>query len=157
MELLSLKRPFTRDKRAKDVASWDAVHGLSSKRRRFTYGSKTGNSSLRPHIYKWHLHEYLTQALQNWWPIVLKEVKMLLSQGYSIEEVKTHVEKGGDLASIAPRQDAGAASGPRDRSSIPEFSVPTFHQFLLSFIIADDQVSGFNFCTILYFIPLNRL
>jgi hypothetical protein len=81
---------------------------------------------------------------------------MLQTQGFSIEEMKAHVEKGGDLASLPPRQNAGAASGPRDRSSVPEFSVSTFHQFLLSFIVADDQVSGFDLRIFLYFIPLNR-
>jgi biotin operon repressor len=138
------------------VAAWDAIYGPSSKRRGFTYAKATGNSSLRPHIYKWHLLEYLTQALENSWPIVVKEVRMLQTQGFSIEEMKAHVEKGGDLTSLPPRQNAGAASGPRDRSSVPEFSVSTFHQFLLSFIVADDQVSGFDLRIFLYFILLNR-
>jgi hypothetical protein len=85
------------------------------------------------------LLEYLTQALENSWPIVVKEVKICQNQGFSIEEMKTHIEKGGDLASLPHRQDA---SMPGNQNSIPEFSVPTFHQFLLSFIVADDQVSG---------------
>jgi hypothetical protein len=99
----------------------------------------TGNSSLCPHIYKWHLLEYLMQALENSWPIVVKEVRMLQTQGFSIEEMKAHVEKGGDLALLPPCQNAGAASGSRDWSSVPEFLVSTFHQFLLSFIVADHR------------------
>lgn len=69
---------------------------------------------------------------------MVKEVKMYQNQGFSIEEMKTHVEKGGDLASL-PRRQSTPIPGHRD--SIPGFSVPTFHQFILSFIVADDQVS----------------
>jgi hypothetical protein len=138
------------------MVAWDAIYGPSSKRRGFMYAKATGNSLLRPHIYKWHLLEYLTQALENSWPIIVKEVTMLQTQGFSIEEMKAHVKKGGDLASLPPHQNAGAASGPRDQSSVPEFSVSTFHQFLLSFIVADDQVSGFDLRIFLYFMPLNR-
>lgn len=121
------------------MAAWDVLYGPSSAKRNFTYANSSSNTTLRPHIYKWHLLEYLTQALENSWPIVVKEVKMCQNQGFSIEEMKAHVEKGGNLASLPRRQNA---SMPGNRDSIPEFSVSTFHQFLLSFIVADDQVSG---------------
>jgi len=138
--LLWLKRPFARVACAKDVAAWNVLYGPSSTKHNFTYLNTTGNSSLCPHIYKWHLLEYLMQALKNSWLIIVKEIKMFQDQGLSIEQMKTHVETGGDLASLPCPQNVNTAS--KDRDSIPEFSIATFHQFLLSFIVADDQVSG---------------
>jgi hypothetical protein len=72
----------------------------------------------------------------------MPRVKAALDLGYSIEELKVIVEKGGKLRSLPRRPTAKATSEPGERDSIPEFSLPTFHQFLLSFVVADDQVSG---------------
>jgi hypothetical protein len=62
------------------------------------------------HVYKWHLLEYLMQALENSWPIMVMQVRMLHDQGYSIKEMKTHVETEGNLAWLPCHQNANTAS-----------------------------------------------
>jgi hypothetical protein len=94
------------------------------------------------HAYlKWDLLEYLLRALENLWPIVVKEVNQALSVGYTLEELKCVVEKGGDITNVKIRPTGAAVHKCGDRDGIPEFLIGAFHQFLLSFMVVDDQVS----------------
>jgi hypothetical protein len=95
----------------------------------------------------------LNKAIENSWPILLPKVKAAQELGYSLEDLKVIVEKGGNFRSLTRRSTEKAKSVPGERDSIPEFSLSTFHQFLLSFIVADDQVSGayFRIFLILFF------
>ena len=96
-----------------------------SKSTLYEYSYTTSTSSLRPHIEKYHLDLYQTLAKANGWTVYLPG---LVSQAKSqaVSEVTTQGEQ-------------------RDK-----FDVDTFHQHLLNFIIADDQV-----CTHLVFYVYN--
>jgi len=118
------------------------MYGTGSKsKRNYTYSSKTGTSSLRNHNDRWHLRAYLTAALERGWPIFSPVIKRGLELGYSLIELKSLNEQGIDLTTLPPRMTR--VSDPEGRSSIPQFSVATFHKFLVEFIVADDQVSSY--------------
>jgi len=82
----------------------------------YEYSQKMSTSSLCPHIEKYHLELYLTLAKENEWKILLPG---LVSQ-----------------AQLQATNEAATLQGERpDR-----FNKGTFHQHLLNFIVADDQV-----------------
>lgn len=81
----------------------------------YQYALTTSTTSLRPHIEKYHLELYKTLAKENGWKILLPG---LVSQARSQASVET------------------ATQG----KPLDEFNVATFHQYLLNFIVADDQV-----------------
>ena len=129
-----------------DVAAWNATYGPNTRVKcTVIYSEKTGITNLCGHIFRWHLLEYLTLAIDRSWIIGVNPVKSAIDAGYPIEELKTLVENGIDLASLTPRL-TGNAPDLTGRKSIPEFSLPTFHQFLVSFIVSDDQVSRVYIC-----------
>jgi hypothetical protein len=84
--------------------------------RRFTYSKGTSTTSLRPHIEKYHLEEYERLAKEHGWKIMLPG---LVSQARSAA-----------TATVSALPD-----GQPDK-----FDERTFHEYLLNFIIADDQV-----------------
>jgi hypothetical protein len=85
---------------------------------RYIYSKNTSTSSLRPHIEKHHLELFKTLAQERGWRVLLPG---LVSQARS-------------QASAAPVNN-GVASGQPDK-----FTEQSFHEHLLNFIIADDQV-----------------
>jgi hypothetical protein len=85
--------------------------------RHYIYLKETSNTLLRPHIEKYHLEEYKRLAKEHGWKILLPG---LVSQAQS-------------EASVA------AASDERP----DKFDEHTFYEYLLNFIIADDQVYFF--------------
>ena len=85
--------------------------------RRYIYSRKTSNSSLRPHLEKYHVDQYTTLAKERGWKILLPG---LVSQAKS--------------QSAAP---AGSAN--KDEQPVP-FDEHLFHKYLVNFIVADDQV-----------------
>jgi hypothetical protein len=81
----------------------------------YEYSKRTSNSSLRPHIEKYHRELFLSLAKEKGWTILLPG---LVSEARS------------QAVSEAAVLQAGRA----------KFDEPTFHQRLLNFIVADDQV-----------------
>lgn len=80
---------------------------------RFEYSTKTSNTSLRPHIERYHLDLFLQLAKEKEWKILLPG---LVSQA---------------------RSEATSAAAER-RGQFDEYN---FHEHLVNFIVADDQVS----------------
>lgn len=81
----------------------------------FVYGSRTGNSNLRRHLYKIHPTEYDEAVLKYKWPFKLST---------EARDESTH----------NPRNI-------RD-GDIPSFSPAAFLEHLVRFVVADDQVSS---------------
>ena len=99
----------------------DADPGRWPQNQRFKYSKNTSTTSLRPHIEKHHLQEYLRLYKEKGWKVLLP-----------------------GLMSQARSQAASEASASRSRpDGRAEFSLQKFHQLLLKFIIADDQVRAF--------------
>jgi len=71
----------------------------------------------------------------------VKEVRLAKDAGHSIEWLKDFVEGGGELSELIA-VNRHAASGLEGIDPIPEFSRSTFLQYLISFIVSDDQVSS---------------
>lgn len=84
--------------------------------RRFIYSKKTSNSSLRPHLEKYHVDQYIRLANERGWKIMLPG---LLSQAKS--------------------QSAAPVSANKDEQPV-QFDEHLFHKYLVNFIVADDQV-----------------
>jgi hypothetical protein len=84
---------------------------------RFEYSTKTSNTSLRPHIERHHLDLFLQLAKENGWKVLLPG---LVSQA---------------------RSEATSAAASVSAERRGQFDESTFHQYLLNFIVADDQVS----------------
>ena len=86
--------------------------------RRYIYSKNTSTSSLRPHIEKYHLELFKTLAQERGWRILLPG---LVSQARS--------------QASAESANQGVASEQPDK-----FNESSFHEHLLNFIVADDQV-----------------
>ena len=85
--------------------------------RRYIYSKGTSTTSLRPHIEKYHLEEYKRLAKEHGWKILLPG---LVSQAWS---------------------EATVPATPDERPD--KFDEHTFHEYLLKFIVADNQVYVF--------------
>lgn len=70
-------------------------------------------------------------------------MKNAINLGYTLDELKSFVEKGINLQNIPPRPANGSAPGHTMnvglRVGIPPFSLPVFYKYLVNFIVADDQ------------------
>ncbi|KAF8547373.1 hypothetical protein OG21DRAFT_1527205 [Imleria badia] len=104
----------------------------------YKYLAKMGTSTLRGHIDNWHLLPYIILALQpdREWPIQVPTMKKAIGLGYTLNELKSFVEKGIKPQNVPPRSANGSIPG---RDDIPPFSPPIFHKYLVNFIITDDQ------------------
>ncbi|KAI6111673.1 hypothetical protein EDD16DRAFT_1521874 [Pisolithus croceorrhizus] len=111
------------------------------------YSKSTAMTTLHLHIKRFHLCDYLDLALQEGrdWPIQLKVMKECTVKGYSLQELKSLVEKGIHLKSLPPHP-VGSTSNPGsgtagadNRGSTPPFSFAMFHKLLVNFIVTDDQ------------------
>ena len=94
----------------------DADPGSWPQNQRFKYSKNTSTTSIRRHIEKVHFDEYMDLCKANNWRVLLP-----------------------GLTSRARTQAASEASASGRRPEV-EFSLQKFHQSLLKFIIADDQV-----------------
>ncbi|KIK12441.1 hypothetical protein PISMIDRAFT_18739 [Pisolithus microcarpus 441] len=111
------------------------------------YSKNTATSMLCLHIEKLHLLNYLDLALQKDrdWPIQVKVMKDCITNGYSLQELKSLVDRGVSLKNLPPHPvipTPNPSSGDTNddhRSSTPPFSITIFHKSLVNFIIADDQ------------------
>ena len=86
---------------------------------------------------------YVEQAEeQKWEPLLVEPVRSAIKNGYTITEIKAYYIAGGDLEKLPSRQ--APSNNPSDTSGrvgIPSFSTEKFHEYLATFIAADDQVS----------------
>lgn len=94
-------------------------------KKQFKYSAGTSNTSLRPHIEREHLDLYLKVAKERSWKLSLPG---LLSQA---------------------RTQAASQGTASQGTQSAEFSQDAFHQHLLNFIVADDQVRDACFLFIL--------
>ncbi|KIK20567.1 hypothetical protein PISMIDRAFT_105542 [Pisolithus microcarpus 441] len=110
------------------------------------YSKNTATSTLRLHIEKFHLLDYLDLALQkdSDWPIQVKVVKDCITNGYSLQELKSLVDRGVGLKNLPPHpiiptpNPSSGNTNDDHRSGTPPFSITIFHKSLVNFIIADD-------------------
>ena len=108
------------------------------------YTTLTTTGVLRGHIEKWHLLKYIEIASnpRRDWQIQIASIRMALTLGYSLDDLKNIVAEGGKLNNLPPRSINSTA--PNDgasnkRANIPPFSPSLFHQHLIEFIVSDDQ------------------
>jgi hypothetical protein len=121
-----------------DPAAWNDKYS----KRVYKYAPKSGNSTLRGHIDRWHLNVYLELVEARDWPIWIDSVKNALELGYTVTELHQAVADGGTLEGLRART---SANEQRDkdsdgRGSIPGFSTEELYKHLIAFIVADDQV-----------------
>lgn len=131
-----------------DPISWKEKY---SNRRTYVYAAKSGTSTLRGHIDRWHIPEYLELVEARGWPIWLDSVKKALGLGYTITELRETIAMGGTLQKLGARtsatrqNDTALADG---RRSVPSYSKEEFLRRLIAFIVADDQVCHFLILTL---------
>ena len=91
----------------------------------------------------------MTEAERNKWKIQIDTVNHALSRGYPFSTIRSTLEKGHNLSELLPvgrnMGFATAASnvlaGPCNHESIPSFSIDALCDVIITFIVADDQVS----------------
>ena len=83
---------------------------------KYIYGTKTSNTSLRPHLEKVHFELYMQLKKDNGW--------------------KTQLPGQATEARSQATSGSNSAQGVQD-----VFDEHTFHRYLVNFIVADDQVS----------------
>ena len=87
--------------------------------RTYIFSDSTSTSSLRPHLEKYHSELYLSLAQERGWKIQLPGI---------VSQARSNVG-----------ENANSQDSPPD-----DFSEETFHNYLLRFIVADDQVPIFT-------------
>ena len=102
---------------------YDADPGSWPQKVKFEYSKKTSTTSLRPHIHNIHREKFLEARKKYKWKVLLPE---------EVSEARSKA--------------ASEASGLRSQPEV-KFNLPSFHQALLKFIVADDQVSELSFLT----------
>lgn len=115
--------------------------------RSFTYGAKTSNTSKRSHIEKYHLDIYLEEAEKNGWAIWLEAVRTAFDSGYNFQTLRQALAAPNASIRSLPALNRGRRdmSSPASghvtlESGLPPFSIAALQQYLMQFIVADDQV-----------------
>ena len=116
--------------------------------RKIHYQPKTSTYSLRGHIERLHLVEFLPLAQMEKWMVYLTKVKVALKLGYDLSMLLEALKLPGvTIHNLPPppqrpsdtQENLQPGGEPRD-NELPPFSTAAFHQFLVRFITADDQV-----------------
>ncbi|KIJ21095.1 hypothetical protein PAXINDRAFT_6876 [Paxillus involutus ATCC 200175] len=117
--------------------------------RMYTYSQNTSNTNLHGHIEKYHLHVYLTEADHNNWSIQIEAAKAAFSVGYTFTTLQEALQKpGASIRALPPAPQPGPGDSPPELAGsqpfslgagLPSFSPPVFHQFLVRFIVANNQ------------------
>lgn len=122
--------------------------------RSFTYGPKTSNTSKRAHIEKFHLDIYLEEAEKNNWLIWLETVKTAFDAGYSFQSLRQALSApNASIRSLPTLRREGHQDSPLQpgcvplENGLPPFSVSALQQYLMQFIVADDQVRDVYVCS----------
>jgi hypothetical protein len=115
------------------------------------FSMKTSNTMLRGHLESKHTLLYLTKLLEEHWQPQSPLIKAAITSGYTIGTLiqalsppdisfdnlpppPPREEDDEVLAGFGPQSNADLGSG------IPEFSLKAFHEYLVNFIVANDQV-----------------
>ena len=106
------------------------------------YSKKSSTTSLQPHIKKYHLLEYITKAEEYGWKLYVPSVSTASQKGYSISQIREAIKAGQDLDNLSQ---IGGGSNVivgvlSHRANIPMFSMESFQDALVEFVVADDQV-----------------
>lgn len=114
--------------------------------RNFTYGKSTSNWSLRAHVEKYHLDLYLSEAEKNGWTIYLENVKEAFKAGYTYPALRQALSLPDVTIRTLPPPSLPVSTNLSPGAlppepSLPPFSLATLHQYLVKFIVSDDQVS----------------
>ncbi|KIM56455.1 hypothetical protein SCLCIDRAFT_45656, partial [Scleroderma citrinum Foug A] len=98
---------------------------------------KTSSPSLRNHLWREHLVEYIEQATEQKWEVLYVELVCTASNnGYTIKEIKAHFITGGDIEKLPSHKvDSNEPSYPDGHASTPAFSIKESHKYLDSFIV----------------------
>ena len=116
--------------------------------RKYIYKSKTASWGLHSHIERFHLWEYLELVHLENWTVFLTNVKVTLGVGYDLLMLLKVLKQPGVTIMKLPlpprrtdnsQQNLQLDGGPQDQG-LPPFSTAAFHQYLVKFITANDQV-----------------
>ena len=134
----------------KDPEDWKVKYG-TGRGWQIDYAPTTTTGTLQGHIEKWHLLEYIEIALdpQRDWQILVSSVKRTLKLGYSLDGLKDIVKQNGNLNNLPPPPTNSTApndGASKKQANIPPFSLPSLHQHLVEFIVADDQALNIVKC-----------
>lgn len=72
-------------------------------RRTYIYAAKSGTSTLRGHVDRWHVHEYLELVEARGWPVWIETVKKAIKLGYTIGELQQVMTESGTLEGLRAR------------------------------------------------------
>ncbi|KAF8546660.1 hypothetical protein OG21DRAFT_1490955 [Imleria badia] len=113
----------------------------------YSFSCNMSNHSLRCHIISWHLKEYLELAEMNDWPVQIDAVRIVRSTGYSLRAIREAIWQGHKLTALPELLCSNSGDSqpcnflPSDNTpAIPEFSLTALQEYLVKFIVADDQV-----------------
>ena len=108
----------------------------------------TLNMPKRAHIKKYHLNIYLEEAEKNSWMIWLDSVKAAFAAGYTFQTLcQPLATSGASIRSLPPlrrEEHQGSSTLPSGciplENGLPPFSISALQQYLMQFIVADNQV-----------------
>ena len=114
----------------------------------YTYGPITLNTPKCAHIEKYHLNIYLEEAKKNSWMIWLDSVKAAFTAGYTFQTLRQALATSGmSIHSLPPlhqEEHQGSSTLPSGcvllENGLPLFPISALQQYLMQFIVADDQV-----------------
>ena len=118
----------------------------NSQPRNYSFSCNTSNHFLRSHIVNWHLEEYLKLAKKEDWSVQIDAVRIAQSTGYSLRAIQQAIQEGHKLTVLPELRSNSSDSQPRrfpssdNTPAIPEFSLTALQEYLVKFIVADDQV-----------------
>ena len=98
------------------------------------------------HILNWHLKEYLLLVDKYHWPVQIKTIQVIIDLDYKLLTILEVIWKGHSLNKLPPI--LPKTSGSHDflpslekkTPVLPNFSLSAMHEYLVKFVIADDQV-----------------
>jgi hypothetical protein len=115
------------------------------KERNYIYNHTTSNWSLRAHIEKFHLDLYLDEAERNGWSVYLENVRKAFEVGYTFPTIRQALSRPNvTIRTLPPLSHLPPAESPvaLQPSGLPPFSIVALHQYLVKFIVSDDQASS---------------
>ena len=139
--LINLMGNYCRDLKDRDPTNFPSDQ-------KFEYMPKTSTISLRNHIERLHLTEFLEQAQMESWKVFPHRTKVALDLGYTIPTLLEALKKPGACITNLPppprssQQNLQPDREPQDQG-LPPYSIAAFHRYLVRFITADDQVRIF--------------
>ncbi|KIM58278.1 hypothetical protein SCLCIDRAFT_1191548, partial [Scleroderma citrinum Foug A] len=107
--------------------------------RKWQYKLKTRNGALCTHILNFHLSLYLDEAEKNGWIILLNYVREAVTDGYTITTIQEALQRPGVTIKNLPQLQNCPVAYTSPEVGLPPFTISTMHQYLIRFIVADDQ------------------